>query len=134
VQVTKSKAFRGGQRRERATVNKEQTPATPAIPDVCPVVDEFYKRYSWASANEVARLAERGATLLRTRRRIHAVMVPSQMQHLLEGAIAGRSGNGMPHRNETMDNPAGCLTFDFIRTELRPVFTAVIRDCLRPTP
>jgi hypothetical protein len=104
------------------------------MPKCVPVVDEFYQRYSWASGSEASGLAERGMTLLRTRRRIHGVMVPRAYEHLLSAPAGGRSGNGMPHANETYTNPAGVMTFDFIRTDLRPVFTRVIQSCLTTTP
>jgi hypothetical protein len=104
------------------------------MPKCVPVVDEFYQRYTFASADEANGLAAQGFTLLRTRRRIHAVMIPRASQHVLGAPAGGRSGNGMPHDHETYSNPAGCMTFDFIRTDLRPVFTRVIQSCLTTTP
>lgn len=101
------------------------------MPSRVPVFDAFYKRRCTATASEAKVLIEHGAAVLRTRRKIHGLLITDDLDYLLETPIAGKSGAGMPHARETITNPAGCMTFDFISSDLRPDFERVIRDVLR---
>lgn len=137
MRTEKSKAFRSGRkRRERASLKKEQTSVAdqPVIPARIPALNQAYEKLCTVSAQELARLAEAGCRLLRTRQRIHAVVLTPEQEMFLCAPIGGKTGNGMPHANETIINPHGCLTFDYIRPEFRNDYQRVVRSCLVTTP
>ena len=119
-------AFPAGAGRSRSTTQNNTTRGPRLVELRLPVYDleDNCLGYAWLSLAQW--LIDCGHRRLGTKRKVRGIRLLWPVEGLELYAAGGKSGNGQPHRNETIDNPANVYTFDRIPGHLRGNFENVL--------
>lgn len=98
--------------------------------DLVPVYSRTGASLGWVSSSRAAAMVDRGeATALGTKTRVRSIRLHADPPHRVL-TLRRVPQRGDAHRRETYTNPRGTWTHDFLPSDTRDIYIAVLLDCL----
>ena len=106
-------------------------PILAAITERIGLLDHSGELVKWLEPEEARGYLLRGEVVaVRTKRKVRALKLIADYSDCGQPARRSGSSPGIPHTHETYFNPPRVFTFDRVPPSIRPLFTAVVKDCL----